>query len=171
MEIIAKNAPAFGVIVASIGVIISLVVFIFQSRSARFRTSIELILKFDEQFNSESFKERRKEAASELLNDNSVIAEDIYDLFDTIGFLVRKNAINGAIAWTIFYYWIHGYWSAGKDHIENKRAVENDRTLWADFQYLHTKVIGIQRSEANQSEPEILDEIGKRRFLEEELIV
>jgi hypothetical protein len=77
MEIIAKNAPAFGVIVASIGVIvasigviISLVVFIFQSRSARFRTSTELILKFDEQFNSESFKERRKEAASELLNDN-----------------------------------------------------------------------------------------------------
>jgi hypothetical protein len=151
------------------GVIVSLLVFAYQTYRGRFRTSIDLALKLKEQFDSRSFGAKRHSAASALLiNKMAIEAEPIYDFFDMVGLLVRKGAIDREIAWSIFYDWVHGYWSNGAKYIGKVRAEKKDKTIWDNFEKLHKVLLEIQRREGNQSEPKLMPETEKTAFLEEE---
>ena len=150
-------------------VIVSLLVFAYQFYLGRFRTSIDLALKLKEQFDSRSFEAKRHSAASALLIDQMAMqAEPIYDFFDMVGFLVRKKAIDREIAWSIFYDWVHGYWSNGTEYIRKVRDDQKDKTIWDNFEKLHKVLLEIQRREGNQSEPELMRAREKIAFLEEE---
>jgi hypothetical protein len=156
-------------VISAIGVIVSVATLAHAFYQARFKTSIEMVLKLDERFSSEAFEQKRAEAASELLKQGNVsYAEVIYDFFETVGFLLHKKAIDKAIVWSTFYHWTHGYWSAGKSYIENKRQIERDKTLWTDFEYLHNELLKVERSTGNQSQPETMDLNAVNRFLTEE---
>jgi len=136
-------------------VIVSLLVFAYQTYRGRFRTSIDLALKLKEQFDSRSFGAKRHSAASALLiNKMAMEAEPIYDFFDMVGLLVRKGAIDREIAWSIFYDWVHGYWSNGAEYIRKVRVEKKIRrfgTILRDYtrccwRYSAGKVINQSRS-------------------------
>lgn len=166
---IEAYATLAGVVVSATGVIISMFVFAKEAYRARFRTSIDLALKCEETFNGPSFEEKRRKAASALLTDKDTAeAEPIYDFFEIVGFLVRKKAIDADIAWSMFYDWVHGYWSNGEAHIMKLRSEKKDRTLWDDFERLHAALLETQRKEANQSEPNLLSTEEMIKFLNEE---
>jgi hypothetical protein len=158
-HVLEAYATLAGVIVTAAGVMVSMGIFAIQAYRGRFRTSIDLTLRLGEQFDSPSFEKKRCDAASALsTNKNLDEAEPIFDALDTVGFLVRKKAIDEEIGWSVFYYWVQGYWSNGKAHIEAKRQSEKDMTLWADLEGLHKVLLKVQRRQANQSEPDVLDE-------------
>jgi len=132
--------------------------------------AIELVLKFDARFNSPDFQKIRRKAAASLLTLEYEAAEDVFDLFEMIGFLVvRRKVIDEEFAWHTFWEWVHGYWSAGADHIAKKRKAEKDTAYWADFETLHAKLLEIQRKKVNKSEPERLAPEILSKFLDGEL--
>jgi hypothetical protein len=168
-HVLEAYATAAGVIVSIAGVIVSMGIFAIQAYRGRFRTSIDLALRLGDQFDSPGFEKKRCEAASALsTNKNLDEAEPIYDILDTLGFLVRKKAIDKEIAWSVFYYSVQGYWSNGKAHIEAKRQNDKDETLWVDFERLHAVLLKIQRHRANKSEPDVLGQKEKEQFLDDE---
>jgi hypothetical protein len=164
------DATVIGGYATALGVIISIFTLAYQSYKARFNTSVQLVLEFEKRFNSLSFEFKRQQAATSILAKATDMggAEPIFDLFETIGYLVRKGAIAEDIAWNVFYYWVHGYWTVGKMHIQQRRGYEKDVDLWSNFEYLHKRLLAIQRRTANRSEPETMIETDKDIFLNEE---
>ncbi len=163
-KLILNIAQILGVIAAICGLI-------YQIRRSRFSLNLELVLKFDDKFNGEHFKRKRIKAATSILKKKQYLdAEDIFDFFETVGYLVRKKTLNKKIVWHTFYGWVQGYWSSGIEHIKRKRREENDNTLWEDFEYLHAVLLNIQRSEANKSDAEVLNKNKIIEFLKEEII-
>ena len=91
------------------GVLVAISALWWQIRRARLATNVELALRFDDKFNREDFRKLRADAAKELKQgDPSKKAEDVFDLFETIGYLVRTSAIRRELAWHTFYEWVHG---------------------------------------------------------------
>src|SRR5215831_2388368 len=50
----------------------------------------------------------------------------------------------------------------------SKDVVRKDVDVWSNFEYLHNRLLAIQRKTANRSEPEIMSEVEKNIFLNEE---
>jgi hypothetical protein len=156
-------ATAFGVIVSALAVV-------YQIYKAHFNTNVQLVLEFLKQFNSSSFELKRQKAATAILANSEDVsgAEPIFDLFETVGYLVKKRAIADELALHTFYYWVHGYWTIGKMHIKKRRDLEKDIEVWNHFEYLHDRLLKLQRESANRSEPEIMNDEDRNRFLIEE---
>ena len=102
-------------IVSSIAIIVSILIFAWQAYVAAFRTSVDLVLKLDDQFSDDSFERKRHEVADEYQKSKTITscAEPIFDFFDLVGFLVRKNAIDKSLAWATplsLGTWLLVYW-------------------------------------------------------------
>jgi len=166
--VIGGYATAVGVIISVFTLASSVFTLAYQSRKARFNTSVQLVLEFDKRFNSPSFEVKRQQAATAILAKPTDVswAEPIFDLFEMIGYLVKKEAIADELALITFYYWVHGYWTIGKIHIQQKHGYEKD--VWGNFEYLHNRLLEIQRKTANRFEREIMSEADKNIFLNEE---
>jgi hypothetical protein len=151
------------------GVLVAISALWWQIRRARLATNVELALRFDEKFNREDFRKLRADAAQELKKGSpSKKAEDIFDLFETIGYLVRTSAIRKELAWHTFYEWVHGYWSIGNPQIMKSRHEKKDPKRWSDFEYLHKELLKVQRSESSPGEPELLSPEEIDEFLRDE---
>lgn len=153
-----------------VAVIVSILALLYQIRRSRIATSLELVTKFDDRFNGDEFRKVRL-AASQALSEHPspTEAEDVFDFFETLGYLARTGAAEKGFLWHTFYHWVHGYWSAGSQHIKQKRTEAKNAKLWCDFEALHAALLKIERREANQSEPEFLSPDEIKHFLNEEL--
>jgi hypothetical protein len=139
--VIGGYATAAGVIISVFTLASSVFTLAYQSRKARFNTSVQLVLELEKRFNNPSFEAKRQQAATAILAKPTDVsgAEPIFDLFEMIGYLVKKGAIADELALIIFYYWVHGYWTIGKMHIRQRRSYEKDVDVWSYFEYLHNR--------------------------------
>jgi hypothetical protein len=157
--------PALGVLVAAIALY-------YQILRSRFSMNLDLVLKLDDRFNSAEFKRLRATIAESILEHGKeqIIddIEDVFDFFETVGYFVKHNALNKKIVWHTFYVWIHGYWSEGKEDIHLMRQEKKDDTLYEDFQWLHNKLLKIERARTGKREPELLSKKEITEFFEEE---
>ncbi len=152
MKNLITIVPALGVLVAVIGLF-------YQIWRSKFSMNLDLVLKFDDKFNNPDFKKIRLKVSRTIFNkkmkNKFTDAEDVFDFFETVGYLVRHRALNKKIVWSTFYFWVHNYWSYGKDYIINERIEEKDKTIWEDFEWLHNELLKIERKETGKQEPEI----------------
>ena len=163
MELIVTLTPIVGVLVA-------ICALIYQIRRSRFSLNVELCLKLEDKFNSPDFRKARSNAAKLILKKQFDKAEDIFDFFETIGYLVREEALDKKIVWSTFFEWVQGYWSSGLKYILDSRQEDKDQTIWEDFEYLHTELLKIQRERGNRSQPELLTNSELVTFLKKEFI-
>ena len=111
----------------------------------------DLSMKLDDRFNTEGFRQTRSHAAQALLSSHKLVdAEDVFDFFETVGLLVRTEALTKDLAYNFFFHWINLYWVAGQGHIQEKRKVS--KSLWEHFEYLYDIVRQSERIKDADSE-------------------
>jgi|HubBroStandDraft_6_1064221.scaffolds.fasta_scaffold884546_2 hypothetical protein len=86
---LAANAPLVSAIAASVAALVAIAALVIQGYRARSLLRIELLFRFDDQFNSERFRKVRRAAASAVLNDGTDYrdVDEVLDFFETMGLM------------------------------------------------------------------------------------
>jgi hypothetical protein len=114
-----------------------------QARSFAGSVSADLALKLLRDFEGDSNLELRSRVSDALLKGMRLgEAEDLFDFFEQVGFLVRRGLLDHEIAYSFFFHWTNLYWVAGKQIIQQKR--EGAASLWTDFEYLYDKLLQME---------------------------
>ncbi len=151
-----------------LGVLVAICALIYQIRRSRFSLNVELCLKLEDKFNSPDFHKIRSNAAKLILKGDLLKAEDVFDFFETLGYLVHEKALDKEIVWNTFFEWVQGYWSAGVNYIQEARQKDKDQTIWEEFEYLYNELLKVQRKRANRSQPAFFNQSELTTFLKEE---
>jgi hypothetical protein len=151
---ITALATAAGVIVAVWGLI-------SQLASSRFAISVDLLGKMDERFNSPGMLQKRREAATALLNkkDNGEV-DDILDFFETVGLMMHRGALDEEMVWNTFFYWVDGYWRSAQPYIQSERR--DDPVVWTEVEYLEERCLAFEKRKV---EGKGLGEVPIQEFL------
>jgi hypothetical protein len=130
------------------------------------------ILKFQDKFDGDDLKEKRRLAAKTLLERKQDLTriddleeqlspiDDVLDFFEDIGFYVSGDQISPEVAHHHFYHWIRGYWYASRAYVETWQREESAR--WNHLLKLLQELDEIE----NESVPPTAEEL--ERFLKEE---
>jgi hypothetical protein len=117
----------------------------YEAERSKHARDIDLVLKFDDRFNSDSFKKTRAAVAKSVLNfrdkltterknrktgitndphlllldvyNASNVKEDVFDFFESVGLLFRRYDLDEELMWSNFYPWVDGYWQTTKEYI------------------------------------------------------
>jgi hypothetical protein len=167
-DIISTWTPLAAVVIALIGVITAILSLRSQIKRAKFSQSVDLLLKFEDRFfNTEQMKTARLLASKSLQQGGDSGVDDVLDFFETIGMLIRKDALDKEMVWNTFFYWLHRYWSAARDYISSQR--EDDPATWQELTYLHERMIEVERKKTHCSDSDLrLSKEDIKKFLEEE---
>jgi hypothetical protein len=149
--------------VAALAALAAVIIAIQQTSLSRMTMGADLIMRLNDQFEDKEFQRTRSDAAiaiRRLTPQNKGRVEDVFDFFDTIGILVRRGALDKELAWSRFFYWLHGYHRWAKPFLDEQRKAFPNR--YADFVWLHSKLAKIEVSKEPMNEVEWDD------FLDEE---
>jgi hypothetical protein len=131
--------------IPAIAALVALILTLFQLKQFRFAHGVDLIFDLDRQFQTPDLLNARRLSATALHNHESTEEIDnILDFFETVGILVRRNAVDAEIAWSYFSYWVLRYADLTKDHIEDRRKAELDETYWQEFDLLVNRLTKIE---------------------------
>ena len=121
------NWTAIGSIATSIGVIVAIVAFIIESYQYRFTKAIDILMQFDNRFDSPEFRKIRRRAAEFPLSgskeedkDGRQAIADVLNFFETVAFLYRNKAIKANMVWHTFASWLLPYWKASESYIQKR---------------------------------------------------
>jgi hypothetical protein len=157
---------------------------------------VNLLLNFDERFNSESFRKIRIAAAksiitfrkklalarlkklSSITDDQDLILhevykasnvkEDIFDFFEGLGLIFRRYNVDEEIVWSYFFSWVDGYWQTAQEYILEEQ--KQNSTVWEDFKYLYDQLAKVEMKRGNLTADELKwDEEDINVFIESEL--
>ena len=165
---VAGIAASVSALIALAGVFVAYSAFQKSNQSFRLSLSADLATKLDEKFNRPDLKSSRKAAAHALLTNTDLEAtEDVLDFFETVGLLMRLEALNAEMVHNTFFHWANLYWTAAKDYVMMRRK-DTSASLWADFEVLQKEISQIEKTKDSKSKD--LDPGPERlkRYLEEE---
>lgn len=134
---------------------------------SRFRLSqsVELLLKFEDKFDSTRLHKMRARAARAYKNGKVDEVDDVLDEIETIGLLAERKVLDYEMIWCSFGYWIIMYSHVWADYI--KESQTTDPTVWTYFVKLAAKVKEIEiRTQGTLSNP---DEDDVREFIRSEM--
>lgn len=109
---IAAIAAAFAALISATGLVISISHQRAESRRYRLSQSIDLLLKLEDRFDSNSFRIQRSIAARGALNGNIAALDPVLDYFETIGLLLDRSALDEEMIWSSFSDWLLKYGSS-----------------------------------------------------------
>ena len=155
------------IIINLAGVIVAILVLWFQIQRSTFSMSVDLTLKLDDRFNSDSFRKQRAKAAKSILKSKFKDAEDVFDFFETLGLLVRRRALDKEIAWNTFFHWIHGYWTTCSTYIIEERR--KNSSVYKEFALLHQTMCDFEMKTNHLNDSDIiLSPEDLKEFLDDE---
>jgi hypothetical protein len=149
-------------LISAMGLILALVRFSVELRLTRAARHTDLMLKFEERFEGNEMKLKRKAAASFLLVNRTGLpvddlmwhkVDDVLDFFEVIGTLVKQGDENPALAYSFFHYWFSHYWVACKKYVE---AIQQEAPVqWEEASWLFEKMhaIEIKRNKSRNANP------------------
>ena len=166
----------------AIGTVAAFLAILWQVRKAKAQTEAlaaatgyDLLLRVDDRFNSREMRVARAQASYFLKtamnpvdrppgfwNDNApgLPVEQVLDVFELIGLLLKKRAIDPEAVWSLFSYHITNYYSSCDRSRYFKEWLGNDPPFYEDFKALHARMQQIQRRRTGQDEepdPDFLD--------------
>ena len=122
---------------ALVGVTFCLV--IVQTRTSRDQMKMKIELDFVDKFESNAMKLARSKLAKQILAkvDHDCIQEDVINLFEAIGTVLRRKYLDKELVWADFSFHAIRWWSVLKDYIlEERKRQDNDQTIFEDFENL-----------------------------------
>ena len=139
-----------------------------QLKNARLALNADLLFRADERFNH--MRKERKETAECLLSfvkgSKDDRADDVFDFLDTIGMFVRRKNLEQELSWSVFYWWVIGYWEAAQrcHYIESKREEYGEQT-WKDCEILYNEIKRWEREDEPWKDEDIDSFLNKERSL------
>jgi len=136
------------------------------------------MLTFDEDFASDDMRRKRAKAAGDIKKNRAQLADetfkspqldDVFDFFEGVGFLMQGDEITPEYAHQAFYYWLDGYYSAGREYIE--KVQKSEPTRWECVKGLFdlTSEVEKERLGKMRQAQKILGTTDMNAFLEEEI--
>ncbi|HEY3136042.1 MAG TPA: hypothetical protein VGL29_08440 [Blastocatellia bacterium] len=166
----------FIALVTALAALVVAVVTYLQLKHARFALGVDLLLKLEAQFDQPHMKVARSRAAKSLITKLrareellTTDLEPVLDFFETLGLLVRRQAVHEEVAWNSFSYWLERYATLGRDQIKARRRLESDWTYYENFEQLSNRFAVLDaRKRKLKALPTLSDEL-LAKFLEEEV--
>lgn len=124
-----------------------------QAERQRLSLKVDLILKLDERFGSESFLETRRRASLYIkdqffLGDGPPRVEylnnagaDVLNFMETLGYLVKHEAIDIESVWERFGHFSMLYWTVCEPAVRNVREKQKSPWVWQECENLNAKMI------------------------------
>jgi hypothetical protein len=163
-----NSITASAAAIAAVASLVALILTSFQLKQFRFAHGVDLIFDLNHQFEAPDFLNARMLAATALQNHESAEEIDtVPDFFETLGILVRRNAVDDELAWNYFSHWVLRYAALTRDHIEARRKAESDETYWQEFEFLVKRLTKIEKKERRLKFPPSFSEEHLDRFLVE----
>ena len=141
---------AVGSIASAIGVIVAIIVFIVESRRFIFTRAIDILLQYDDKFNSSEFREIRRRAASYLISGSKKEDKegrqaicDVLNFFETIALLYKNKIIKDKMVWHTFSSWLLPYRKAAESYVVECRL--QDPTSYEDTDILFKDILAIEQ--------------------------
>jgi hypothetical protein len=139
-------------VITSITSIITIIILMKQTKVSRLQTRVTILMKYTDEFDSHLMQDARIRAseALKIARETQKIdglgeIEDVLDFFEGVALLVRQKAIEPILVWHSFFYWIHRYYSLGKDYIDSVRKDPKERSTWEDLVWLHPRLLKIEK--------------------------
>jgi hypothetical protein len=142
-----------------------------ENRNSRFTTGVDLALRLEDKFWSKNIKESRSSLADAILGNKEITEEgfQVIYMFETLGLLLRRGAIDPDMAHSCFFPWISVYWYCLCDRIEIWREETlNLENLYTDFEKMSKRLISVEAKKVRKPEKEIIDMViaNKKSFLD-----
>lgn len=149
---LASNAPLLSAVAATVAVLVAIATLTIQGRRARTLLRIDVLFRFDNQFNSEQFRKIRSSAAfavSKKAEDFRDV-DEVLDFFDTMGLMARKGALDLEMVWSTFYLLVDGWWNATAGYVRESQA--DDELTWEYFVELWQSLTKIEKKKTGSNE-------------------
>jgi hypothetical protein len=165
-----NSITASAAAIAAVASLVALILTSFQLKQFRFAHGVDLIFDLDHQFEAQDFLKARQLAATSLKNqESSKEIDPVLDFFETIGILVRRNAIDDELAWNEFSYWVLRYAALTKARIDDMRKAESDETYWQEFEFLVKRLTKIEKRKRHLKFPPSFSQEKLNEFLADEI--
>jgi hypothetical protein len=169
------NWQMVAALVASLSALVAMAAIWFSHRATRFSIGVQTLLQLESRFDSSEMRRSRSALASYALAQppTGEIPDEAYaviSLFETLGFLLRRKAIDLEMAWNSFDPWVPLYWSALETVSTERRKTVADPTLWQDWQHAAQRItyMQAQRSKATVEYVQTRYDARRIQFLREE---
>jgi hypothetical protein len=161
---------ALGALVAGVAAVAAVW---YQVTLARGTSSIDNMLRMDDQWQSDQMLMRRAAAATWLIDhkgqtvDVSDDVSAVMTFFEQVGYLVREKAIKSEAAWEAFSDWALPYWEACEPFVTAQQDI--NRTYWENFAFLDDEMLVIEARRRKKSRKDVTPDAQKvDAFLEGE---
>ncbi|WP_175666672.1 DUF4760 domain-containing protein [Burkholderia ambifaria] len=137
-----------------VGVIVAILVFIWQADRARYTMRIDLILKLAERFDSTLMRKTRADAARALRESEDTDADAVSELLDfleQIGFLWFRRAIDLDAVYEFFEGWIVPYCQKTEACRARRRIADDAPDLYSNLDNLFQALIKREMHETGKS--------------------
>jgi hypothetical protein len=142
--------PTATAFVTALAALISTAITWSSLEQTRLSLRVTTLQSLERQFDGRTMRRARRNAATALLHHQ--YNEDVghvLDFFETVGLLVRSNAIEAETAWHTFHYWIDGYGRASEEIRREKWKQHPAR--WEDFAGLRLQLQKIESRKGESS--------------------
>jgi hypothetical protein len=120
--------------------LVAVTYFMMRQQTSLLRTDLKVRhqLAFADRFDAEEMLNNRKLLARQLLSGagRSEIEEPVMDFFEDMGLFLRRGYLDEELLWNSFGYYGVRWWAACKNYILEERKLQNDPTLFTDFELL-----------------------------------
>src|SRR5712691_9623614 len=115
LTIIIAIISALAALAAGVGAL-------WQAYLLRFSLKVQALFALDQKFNAPQFRRIRAAAARSLRDGRPALdVDEVIGFLDTLGLLLKRRTLDKEMVWHMFFYWIHGYSNAARDHLEAER--------------------------------------------------
>jgi len=171
-----SNADVPWIALTALGSLIAAIATIYgickTTKTQKEVASVDILLRYENKFESKKMRKHRKGLASTILNDSKDFVtqgehESVLDFFESIGMLMRKKYLDPESIWVSFGYYIIRWRKVCQNYINHIRTVHHDNTLYEEFEYLADKICKIEEKKRNGMNSISKEELDN--FLREEL--
>jgi hypothetical protein len=148
MSIDYNAVAAYAGLIAAMAAVVAIWL---EGRRARFSQGLDILLRMNDTFDSNDFKEKRQTVVNLLLKQGegsklpaqADAIDDLLNHFEVLGLLLRKRVLDEELVWAHYFVWLHYYFFSLRTYIASVRTWEP--TIWDDVDWLHKRLIPLER--------------------------
>ncbi len=112
-----------------------------QQENSKAVLSVQLVMKFDDLFDSNLMRDSRRSFAKAILERKEPPDEDILGFLDTMGFFVKRGSLDLEAVWNEFGYYVLYYWPAAESYVKQIRTTDHDESYYENIEWLYKELL------------------------------